>query len=139
MSEAPAVLGIPVRYDRKFREVSETRGLWPWKKIIVGDAFVALEERARAAILLHEAAHAKLFHLEKRIAFAITNFWRPSGIGRYCQQQELQADAFATECGYGRDLALVFSRLKDSGGTFHPSAKERIDRIGERLRQSAIP
>lgn len=128
------VLGVPVGFKRRLTNISEARGIWPWKKIVVGPQFFDLEARCQGAILLHEAAHAKLFHLEKRIGYALLNFWRPAAIGRYCKMQEFQADAFAAGCGYGRDLALVFARFPAAGGDFHPSPEERIERLTGVLR-----
>lgn len=129
------VLGIPIRYDDRLRIISEARGLWPWKRIVIGPQFFRLEPRCQAAILLHEAGHAKLWHLEKRVAYALANFWRPAAIGRLCREQEFEADRFAAGCGYGRDLAIVFALVLNAGGTFHPSPAERIERLVGVLRE----
>lgn len=123
------MLGIPVEYVPDLRVISETTGVGPWKRILVGNAFFDLEPRLQGAILLHEAGHAKLRHLEKRIWFAIRNFWRPMAIGSYCRNQEFEADQFAANCGYGRDLALVFARVDAPAGPYHPNRLERIARL----------
>lgn len=136
-------LGIPVVYDPDLKVIhrsrglkrvvvgiSESRGLWPFKRIIVGPGLRAFPEREQAAILLHEAGHCKMFHLEKRILRAFTAFFRPSLILAYCRAQELSADEFAARCGYALDLARVFERLSTyEGGIWHPSANDRIARL----------
>ena len=126
-------MGIHVEHRPKDKILSEARGLWPFKKIVVGADFARLEPRCQGAALLHEVGHVKLFHLEKRIAFAILNFWRPAAIARYCREQEFQADAFAAGCGYGLDLALLFARLNEQSDPFHPSVRERIERLTRTL------
>lgn len=125
----PECLGIPVRYQPTFKGISDSRGLWRWKKIVIGPAFTAFPAREQAAILLHEAGHCKLFHLEKRIARLWLLLWRPSRLSAYCAQQEFEADRFAAGCGYGADLARAFSRLAVSDSILHPPIALRIERL----------
>ena len=38
-SSVPHVLGIPVSVDVTLPIISQSRGVWPWKKIVVGTEF----------------------------------------------------------------------------------------------------
>lgn len=122
-------LGIEVRYDENMKFISESRGLWPFKKIVVGPLLRSFPEREQQAILLHEVGHCKMFHLEKRILRIFTAFFRPKLIIAYCQAQELAADQFAAGCGYALDLAHAFSRLKPVPDRWHPPRDTRISRL----------
>ena len=64
-------MGIPVRYDAALAVLSDSRGIGPWKKIVVGPTFHLLTERQKGAVLLHEVGHCKLCHTEKIIAHTI--------------------------------------------------------------------
>lgn len=130
------VMGVPVCFDPKMSGISETRGLGPWKKIVVGPQFSRIDARQQAAILVHEVGHIRLNHLAKRIGYALLNFWRPAAIWRYCRMQELQADAFVVGCGYGRDFALFCALMNQAESASHPSSAERISAIGENLRRT---
>lgn len=148
------VLGVACAYDERYRGLSETRGFWIFKKIVFGPAFTRLTPREKQAVLLHEAGHAKMNHAEKRIlpmAWACVThpvmlfrvlaardeqiaklewdrFLSSSGMDRFAQSQEYQADNFAAQCGYGADLAQVFLRF-GSSGNLHPSLQSRIERL----------
>lgn len=122
-------LGIPVHYDEDFKFISDSRGLWPFKRIVVGPLIRAFPEREQQAILLHEVGHCKMFHLEKRILRVFTALFRPSLITAYCRAQEFAADQFVAGCGYGPDLARAFTRLKPSGDLWHPSRDARVERL----------
>lgn len=148
-----SVLGVPVYFDSGYQGLSETRGFFS-KRIVVGLALTRLTPRERQAVLLHEAAHAKLRHPEKRILPMLwaclthpvllwhvlmatdlqlavvrwTAFLADSGMAEFAQAQEYQADRFAKDCGYGDDLAQVFLRF-GSGGVLHPSLQSRLTRL----------
>lgn len=120
-------LGIPVLYDEKLPLISESRGVWRWKKIVVGPAFLAFPPREQQAMLLHEVGHCKLRHLERRCLAALVLLFWPPALGRYCQRQEFQADRFAAACGYGPDLARAFLRLRAvPASPLHPPLAQRI-------------
>lgn len=120
------ILGIPIHYDEKARIISDSRGLWPFKRIVVGPAFWRFGPREMQAILLHEVAHCKLFHLERRLLRAI---FFPGSIKEFCFAQEFQADNFVALTGYGKDLASVFSKVKQTEQILHPPTAERIERL----------
>jgi Zn-dependent protease with chaperone function len=122
-------LGVPVRYNPKLKFISESRGLWPFKRIVVGPGIRAFAEREQQAILLHEVGHCKMFHLEKRILRVLTAFFRPSVIIAYCHAQEFSADEFVAHCGYGLELARAFTRLTQTAGVWHPRSEDRIARL----------
>lgn len=109
--------------------ICNSRGIGRWKEIVVGPIFQAFPERERAALLLHEAGHCKLRHLEKRLAKLWLLVWAPRRLAALCRQQEFEADRFVAGCGYGADLARAFSRLKAADSLYHPPMIERIARL----------
>jgi len=129
------VLGIPVLYDDRQQGFTHCRGYLRWKKIVVGRGFMLLNPREKTALILHEVAHAKMFHAEMRVLCAIATPWRLKAIGR---EQEFQADDYARASGYGRDLALFFSRIREEASFWHPPKKERIERLCQMPPQVAI-
>ena len=122
-------LGIPVYYDPKLKNISDTRGLRRWKKIVVGPGFLRLSEREAGAVLLHEAGHCKLHHLEKRLSMVWLVLVSPQRLLRICLEQEHEADDFAVKHGYGQDLAQLFSRMEQRKALFHPALSARIARL----------
>lgn len=125
------VLGIPVYLDRGFKHVCKATGLWRWKRIVVGPLLWRLTERERQAVLIHEAAHCKLFHLEKRILWAWLALFAPRKLMEMCYEQEYQADRYAAAAGYGLDLVAFFNKLKQGEVEvdFHPPLAARIERL----------
>lgn len=123
-------LGIEVRFDPKARVVSDSRGLWRWKKIVVGPDFLRLPPAEQQAILVHEVGHCKMRHLEKRIASLWLLLWSPTRLIQLCHEQEFQADRYAAGCGYGSALAQALGRFHSTGsGFWHPALAERIARL----------
>lgn len=123
-------MGIPVVYDPALATISESRGLWRWKKIFVSEKFLAFPPREQQAMLLHEVGHCKLRHLERRLIAAIALIFWPPALAEFCKRQEFQADLFVAHCGYGRDLAQAFLRVKSTGESpLHPPISERIARL----------
>lgn len=118
-------LGIPVRYDAHLKIISDSRGIWRWQEIVVGPLFTAFPPREQQAILLHEAGHCKMRHVEHRLLALLA----PWTIPRLCREQEFAADRFAAECGFGADLARAFLRLKAPATALHPPVEERIGRL----------
>lgn len=122
-------MGVRVSYDARAKFISDSRGLGPWKKIVVGPTFLEFAPREQQAILLHEVAHCKLFHVEQRIAKLWLILWRPSRLRQLCIDQEHEADAFVRSSGFGADLASAFSKLRFTSHFLHPSTAERIARL----------
>lgn len=130
-------LGIPVRYDGHLQIISDSRGIGPWKEIVVGPAFMMFGHREQYALLLHEAAHCKMRHVEKRLLRAWMVFWPPA-LFAYCRDQEYEADRFVRGMGYGPDLARVFSRIEGGCGPLHPPHDARIHRLTGQLPERVI-
>ncbi len=128
-------LGIPVEFDEKMRDiVSEARGVWRWKKIVVGPSIAVFPPSEREAILLHEVAHCKARHLERRIGALWLLLVNPRRLARLCIEQEFEADSFVVASGKGPELASAFLRLQahgraSSSSALHPSLAERIERL----------
>lgn len=123
------VQGIPVRYDEKFAGISDSRGLWRWKRIYIGPAFLHFPPREQVALLLHEVAHCKLYHLEKRLARIWLALFGTQELFDYCQAQEYEADRYVLMCGYGVELAQAFLRVNERPDPLHPPRSERIARL----------
>lgn len=70
-TRSPEILGIRVVYDPRMVLISDSRGLWPCKKIVIGPAFLRLSDRQKGAVLLHEAGHCKLFHTERIVLYTL--------------------------------------------------------------------
>lgn len=128
-SELTPCCGIPTFYDPELKNISDSRGIWRWKKIILGNAFHQLSEREAKAVLLHEVGHCKLRHLEKRLTMLWLVLWNPQKLLRLCIEQEYEADRFAARMGYGMDLVQLFCRMQRQQGPFHPELSERIARL----------
>ena len=122
-------IGVPVKYDARYAGISDSRGLWRWKKIVVGPAFATFDDREKQAILLHEVGHCKMRHLEKRLRSLWMIFVRPFALVQLCIEQEYEADRFVRSLGYGADLARAFSRLRAETSLLHPPVSERIHRL----------
>jgi len=125
----PLCHGIRVVYDPNTSSISDSRGLWRWKKIIVGNNFFRFPPREQQAILLHEVGHCKLRHLEKRIASTWWVVIAPRRLIELCVEQEFQADRYAAAHGYGDDLARAFSRIRGESNLLHPPLEERRRRL----------
>jgi Zn-dependent protease with chaperone function len=121
-------LGIPIRYDNTLRVLSDSRGIWPFKRVVFGPAIRAFTRDETEAILMHEVGHCKLFHLEKRL-LRLWMIFRPKALAEYCKKQEHQADYFVCELGRGRELVSAFQKIQSSGGPLHPDTASRIERI----------
>ncbi len=129
MTKLKDLLGVRVAYDPKAKFISDSRGIGPWKKVVVGPLFLRFPPREQQAILLHEVGHCKLFHVEHRLAKLWLLLWKPSKLRQLCIDHEYQADAFVRSCGYGADLATAFARLEVKDHYFHPSVEARIARL----------
>lgn len=123
-------LGIPVRFSRRLRVISDSRGIWRWKRIVVGPSFLSFPPREQQAILLHEVAHCKLRHLEERLKSLWKLIFGPSELFALCREQEFQADRFVAACGFGPELVQAFLRVGPRpADPIHPPLQERIERL----------
>jgi len=121
-------LGIPIRYDPNAKVISDSRGIWPFKRVVIGPAIRNFTNDEAQAILMHELGHCKLFHLEKRL-LRLWMIFRPKRLAAYCKKQEHQADYFVVQLGRGRELVSVLQKTQSSGGPIHPDYASRIERL----------
>lgn len=141
MSELPHCMGVPVRFDPQLSYISDSRGLFRWKVIVVGPSFFALGAREKQAVLAHEAGHCKLKHLERRI-LRLWLLLMPKRLLAYCHQQEYEADQFSKACGFGEAMISVLERVmlyqdepanaaatQLAGSLYHPPLQSRIERL----------
>ncbi len=126
-------LGIPVFADALSRIIADARGLWPFKRIVVGPGWYLLSERERMAVLYHEAAHVRGWHMEKRLLHVFDLAFNPVRARARCAEQECEADRFAAEHGYGAELAAVLKKFPPEGGAFYPALDERLPRLLEAI------
>jgi Zn-dependent protease with chaperone function len=127
--ELPRVHGIRVSYSDKLSLLSESRGIWPWKKIVVGPLFWQLTFREQGAVLLHEAGHCRNFHLEKRLLMTPYILFRPSLVLQICAEQEFEADFYSAAHGYSYELMTLFQKMTAQKSPFHPDMASRIERL----------
>lgn len=128
---APRCHGIPVRFDAKFRGISNSRGIWRWQEIVVGPIFMQFDPREQQAMLLHEVGHCRARHLETRIKHLWLLLWDYPRIVALCNAQEFEADRFAARAGFGPDLARAFAKMRSTDTPLHPPLFERILRLSE--------
>ncbi len=120
---------VPVFYDPKLEHFADSRGIGPFKKIVVGPSFSQLAPPEQAAVVLHEVGHCKLRHLEKRLLVAWMFLLWPPYMVRLCHEHEYEADAYAAKQGFGGYLISLFERLEGAKPFWHPSAASRIERL----------
>jgi Zn-dependent protease with chaperone function len=132
------VLGIPVHFDPSFTGVAQARGFWPFKRISVGPRWVKLKRAEQHAVLYHEAGHCKLFHMEQRLLYLPILFLSLISkrakriIADMTHGQELEADGFAAQHGFGIDLASMLMRHAATESQFYPDNRIRVARLKEK-------
>jgi hypothetical protein len=140
--EKTEIFGIPIIYDPYSPHVAMARGLWFNRKIVVGPKWTLMDQRTAHAVALHEARHCQAFHMEKRVLgfallctpalllpikitlalilfFALFTF-----VEEWFSRQELEADRFAVDAGYGVEL-LRWVMLHPQSPPFYPSFEQR--------------
>lgn len=131
------VLGIPILVDVGSHLTADSRGIWPWKKIVLGVSWFYLAAREKEAVLMHEAAHCLKFHLEKRIAAIPLLFLRPAFATEIAMRQELEADRFAAERGFAVELLSVLRKLGGKDGQFYPTFYTRAKHLNKFIKEKA--
>ena len=124
------VLGIPVYFKPDTHEVAYSTGIWPFKRIVIGPRWLQLDTDERMGVLMHEAKHCLAFHLEIRLLL-LPLFWT-DWVLRIAHRQELDADAFAIEQGYGAGILRVIVRFREQD-EYYPSFNDRYDAAISRL------
>ena len=128
-------LGIPVFVDEGSHLMADSRGIWPWKKIVLGMSFFYLSAREKEAVLCHEAAHCKKFHLERRIAAIPLLFLRPAFATEIAMSHELEADRFAAERGFALELLSTLRKLGGKEGRFYPTFEARARQLTKFIKE----
>jgi Zn-dependent protease with chaperone function len=130
-------LGIRLAVDRTSKLMADSRGIWPFKRIVLGASWFLFSPREREAVLCHEAAHCKLFHLEKRMLLIPLLFLRPALVTEISIAQELEADRFAAERGFGVELLDVLRKLGGKEGQFYPSFERRAEALRKIIKEQS--
>lgn len=102
-----------------------------WGTIQTTDRFYALPIEQQIAVSMHEAAHIKRKHAWKRLGWILTGkaFRQPDRFFEMCAAQELEADSYVRDSGYGRELA-TFLILHVRGATLgYPSVSNRLENL----------
>ena len=116
--------------DREF--IARTIGVGPFKAIQLGKYFDSLSDPEKLAVIYHEQAHIEFGHAWQRIKWLFTVPW--ASIPERCVQQEYEADDYVARKGYEFGLWSFLDKarmLSHSGGIFHPSPEDRIDRLSK--------
>jgi hypothetical protein len=133
---APArFLGIPVLVDMHTHIPAQAKGLWPFKRIVLGQGFFYLGLREKEAVLHHEACHCRRFHLERRLCAIPLLLVAPRVAEKIAIEHELEADRAAVHRGFGAELLRVLHKLHGPGGQFHPSTDTRAAAINETMKE----
>ena len=107
--------------------ISESVGIWPFQRIEVGAGWKALPARIQTAVLLHEVGHLRKNHQAKRLLNILTAVFARDRFNAMCRAQEFEADAYAKQCGFGEELAALYTALIHTGqDARYPSMDSRI-------------
>lgn len=108
LQHAGFIFEFPVRRDPKCRDVARSLGIWPFKSIVLGDAWFLLTAYEQQAVLMHEVGHCRLWHKELKLLmlpFAYCK-WAQAASKRH----EFEADAFAVRSGHGFGMLQLTHR-----------------------------
>lgn len=123
------VAGIPVDIDVRQAATACARGLWPFKRIVVGLKWYALPVDQRVAVLYHEAGHCRLFHLEKRILALPLLLVAPRLAAAIARRHELASDRYAAQAGFAAPHIAYLEEAHADDSDFYPSREERISSL----------
>lgn len=151
------ILGIPIEFHQHTKfPTADARGFFWKQKIVVGPSWMHLDPRTQRAALLHEARHLQRYHREQRIILSallalpslILIPWRILAaiavtwllyfaIEQLFRRHELDADRFAAEHGYGRDLLALVKRIgpPPTLPTFYPDYEKRCDALERAIKE----
>lgn len=134
-------LDYPVRYDPElFQYIKSDEGKWEKKSdlaqakwfhrrpyIAVGPNWFKLTGPEQWAVLLHEAGHLHYRHTWKRLPYAPIHWLKVSK--RLAWRQELEADSFVAENGYGAAMLKYLFRyrnVREPKNSLHPELNFRM-------------
>lgn len=104
-----------------------------WGTIQLGDDFYLLPPEEQFAVLAHEQGHIYHRHAWKRLKWILTFrailHW--DDFLMLCEKQELEADRYAVDKGYGTGLLqfLKWQYPLNSKALGYPTAQQRIENI----------
>jgi Zn-dependent protease with chaperone function len=152
------IMNIPILYLRDSRHtVADARGFGKRAKIVVNEPiFAQLPHETQMAVLYHEAGHIVGGHREIRV-FLLAMLCVPAvvllswpvllclgatlglylAVQRVAQDQELDADRFAAQQGYGREM-LAFVRAAGAPSIppfFYPDFERRVGALARFLQE----
>lgn len=147
--------GVPVEFSPFHPHVADARGFWWNKRIVVGPTFMKLDPRTQASLLFHEVRHCKGFHIEQRVAglvllglpaallplqivialLAFGAMWFL--VSKLGESQELAADEFAAERGYGVELLAWIRKQGPLEMPFYPDFETRCKELEKRIKERA--
>jgi len=100
-----------------------------WGTIQTSDRFYALPIEQQIAISMHEAAHIKHKHAWKRLWWILTGRAFSERFFEMCASQELEADSYVRDSGYGRELATFLISRGMSVAPGYPSVRRRLENL----------
>lgn len=115
----------PILVD-PFCPFAEARGRGRKRHLVVGPGWFKLTGGEQWALLWHEVGHHVHRHLAKRLwllPFFLTGWAR-----NICFQQEMEADRYCANMGYGREMRR-FLCTYPNGGDYHPSRWVRLQAL----------
>lgn len=151
-----AILGIPIEFHSNSALPADSRGMFWRRRIVVGPNWLKLDRRTQRAVLLHEAWHVQRFHREQRtlmlFALALPTLWLApwsvigavaltlaiyAGVEWLAQRQELDADRFAAQHGFGNDLLAYVKRNgpPPTLPTFYPDFEDRCEALEKAIKE----
>jgi len=102
-----------------------------WGTIQTTDRFYALPLDQQIAVSMHEAGHIKRKHAWKRLWWILTGraFFHTERFFAMCAAQELEADSYVRDNGYGADLAAFLISRGMSAAPGYPSVRRRLENL----------
>jgi hypothetical protein len=127
-------------FDVALEPFIHAAGIWPFHMIRISGPFLRLDEDMQKALFWHEVAHCRLFHREKRILLALP-LLLVGALRRFAHAQELEADRYCVDHGYGRPLLRFLTWARSGqpatpaeGDYWHPDLGERIEALAAYMR-----
>jgi hypothetical protein len=102
-----------------------------WGTIQTTDRFYALPIDQQIAVSMHEAGHIKRKHAWKRLGWILMGkaFFQTERFFEMCAAQELEADSYVRDSGYGRELATFLISHVRSTAPGYPSVRRRLENL----------
>lgn len=110
-------------------------GFWKWSLVIVGRDFNRLNVFEQQAVIMHELGHRFFHHFWERMLWILNPvvLFQSEEFSRRLKRQEIEADNYAAERGYGRVLYALFEKLDWEESFSHPDKQTRLDNLRKYL------